>query len=248
MDTGDFDSGDVGGHGGHDGAFDLGVGFGSHCGHGHLGFHSNVDMSMTGGVDGELAVNNDSRRDFSFKVVGHGEAQIATLTQRIAGELSLVERAIDMGGQRKLDLNKQGIVSIKGASGETAILPEGGVEGASGFTILWRNFYSLGSRGFLGSIVGRSPVLDRGTSVRIRVAAVQWYLPLTDDYETRIVISVQSPNSVYNAVVGDYCINAGELKSHLAAARKLAESLNKALTDSKASAYSASKRAQSLTA
>ena len=89
---------------------------------------------------------------------------------------------------------------------------------------------------------------DGGTIASLVLAADRTCRVLTDDYETRIVISVQSPNSVYNAVVGDYCINAGELKSHLAAARKLAESLNKALTDSKASAYSASKRAQSLTA
>lgn len=202
-------------------------------------FHGNVDLSLTGGDQAENL--STTRRDFGFVVMGHGQADIGSLIKTITEELGLVERAAELGSERKLHVREGGILPVRG---KVRQMPASYVEGSDGMTFLWRSFYTLGEKSPLAWLTGKLPTVDRAVKTRVSVSVLQWYFTATADYQTRVVVSVDTPKSVYNRATRSYCVRASEVNPHMKAARELAQALANALRDCVPSDYSRLMRAR----
>lgn len=203
------------------------------------GFHGNVDLSLTGGDQAEDLSN--TRRDFGFVVMGHGQADISALIKTITEKLGLLERAAELGSERKLHVREDGILPVRG---KVRQMPASYVEGSDGMTFVWRSFYTLSEKDPLAWLTGKLPAVDRTVKTRVRVSVLQWYFAATADYETRVVVSVDTPKSVYNRATRSYCVRASEVTPHRKAARELAQALADALRDCVPSDYSRLMRAR----
>lgn len=245
-----MDCGFDGHDGGHDGALSLSVGSGhGHGGvdfhgiasgidhHGHSfagggcaavhsfdGVHDATWGNATQNISPWNGVAQADKNVFFVHVVPHGPIDTMATFAGIAAKMGLVKVSPPLVDAQAKGLKRTEQTLLPLTAWNPAVKPEarsaGYFNGATGFTVLWREFWQVGFKQYFWS----TPIYDKNAMVHLEVVACSWFYREAGDYETLFAIRVV-PRTYIDPVSGASGFREQPLSVHRAAADKAVKAL-----------------------